>query len=132
MAMPMNYESLVGDMGAALSGGQKQRVMLARALYRQPKILFMDEGTAHLDVTTERMVSQSIASLGITRVIVAHRPETIRMADRVLEMQDGRLLEIDMTEQLHLAGSAEGGLQNPQATDSPPLEDRTAGIASPF
>ena len=92
MAMPMNYESLVGDMGAALSGGQKQRVMLARALYRQPKILFMDEGTAHLDVATERMVSQSIASLGIARVIVAHRPETIRMADRVLALQDGVLV----------------------------------------
>ena len=98
MAMPMNYESLVGDMGAALSGGQKQRVMLARALYRQPKILFMDEGTAHLDVATERMVSQSIASLGITRIIVAHRPETIRMADRVLEMRDGVLLEVPVTQ----------------------------------
>ncbi|WP_262692673.1 peptidase domain-containing ABC transporter [Kordiimonas aestuarii] len=91
MAMQMKYESLVGDMGAALSGGQKQRIMLARALYRQPRILFMDEGTAHLDVTTERLVNQSVASLGITRIIIAHRPETIRMADRVLEMQQGEL-----------------------------------------
>jgi ATP-binding cassette subfamily B protein RaxB len=93
MAMPMNYESLVGDMGAALSGGQKQRLMLARALYRNPKILFMDEGTAHLDVETERMVNTSIANLGITRIIIAHRPETIRSADRVLEMQNGELVE---------------------------------------
>lgn len=92
MAMPMNYESLVGDMGAALSGGQKQRVMLARALYRQPKILFMDEGTAHLDVATEKLVNESIASLGVTRIVIAHRPETIRMADRVLEMQFGQLV----------------------------------------
>lgn len=93
MAMPMKYESLVGDMGAALSGGQKQRVMLARALYRSPKILFMDEGTAHLDVDTERRVNQAIAQMGITRIIVAHRPETIRSADRVLEMNKGRLGE---------------------------------------
>ena len=92
MAMPMKYESLVGDMGAALSGGQKQRIMLARALYRQPKILFMDEGTAHLDVTTERKVSQSIAGLGITRVIVAHRPETIRSADRAVKILDGIII----------------------------------------
>ena len=91
MAMPMKYESLVGDMGSALSGGQKQRIMLARALYRQPKILFMDEGTAHLDVETERMVNQSIASLGITRIIIAHRPETIKSTDRVLEMKSGKL-----------------------------------------
>lgn len=91
-AMPMKYESFVGDMGAALSGGQRQRIMLARALYRQPKILFMDEGTAHLDVTTERQVNRSISALGITRVIVAHRPETIRMANRVLEIGDGVML----------------------------------------
>ncbi|UTW58823.1 peptidase domain-containing ABC transporter [Kordiimonas sp. SCSIO 12603] len=96
MAMPMNYESLVGDMGSALSGGQKQRIMLARALYRQPKILFMDEGTAHLDVETERMVNQSIANLGITRIIIAHRPETIKSAERVMEMRDGQLCEIGL------------------------------------
>lgn len=94
-SMPMKYESLVGDMGSILSGGQKQRIMLARALYRQPTILFMDEGTAHLDVVTERQVGQSIAKLGITRIVIAHRPETIRMAERVFEMQNGVLTEID-------------------------------------
>lgn len=96
MSMPMKYETLVGDMGSVLSGGQKQRIMLARALYRQPKILFMDEGTAHLDVATERLVNQSIAQLGITRIIIAHRPDTIRMAERVLEMREGILNEIDI------------------------------------
>lgn len=90
-AMPMRYETLVGDMGAAMSGGQKQRVLLARALYREPKILFMDEGTAHLDAATEAHVNRSIAQLGITRVIVAHRSETIRNADRVLVLTGGRL-----------------------------------------
>jgi len=105
MVMSMKYESLVGDMGAALSGGQKQRLMLARALYRQPKILFMDEGTAHLDVHTEHLVNVSIAQLGITRIIVAHRLETILMADRVFEMQDGTLHEIEKDKLVELFGS---------------------------
>ena len=94
MAMSMKYETLVGDMGSALSGGQKQRVMLARALYKNPKILFMDEGTAHLDVYTEGLVNESIANLGMTRIVVAHRPETIKMADRILEIKDGVLSDV--------------------------------------
>jgi ATP-binding cassette subfamily B protein RaxB len=93
MQMPMKYESLIGDMGTALSGGQIQRVILARALYRKPKILFMDEGTAHLDVPTERAVIKSVAALGITRIIIAHRPETINSADRILSFENGKLTE---------------------------------------
>lgn len=88
MAMPMAYNTLIGDMGTVLSGGQKQRVLLARALYRQPKILFLDEATSHLDVARERLVNEAIGKLNITRVIVAHRPETIRMADRVIDLAD--------------------------------------------
>ena len=95
VAKPMRYETLVGDMGSALSGGEKQRILLARALYRRPKILFMDEGTSSLDVATERDVSASIRSLGVTRIIVAHRPETIRAADRVAALVDGRLVSAD-------------------------------------
>ena len=93
LKMPMQFESLVGDMGAALSGGQKQRLSIARALYRQPKILFMDEGTSHLDVGTESRVNETIKGLGITRIVVAHRPETIRNADRVLLLKEGKLTE---------------------------------------
>jgi ATP-binding cassette subfamily B protein RaxB len=78
MAMPMTYNSLVGDMGSSLSGGQKQRVMLARALYRQPQILFLDEGTAHLDVTNEKHI--------MTRISVAHRPEITNGAHRILRI----------------------------------------------
>ncbi|MFZ4122913.1 MAG: ATP-binding cassette domain-containing protein [Caulobacterales bacterium] len=80
--MPMGYQSLVGDMGSTLSGGQKQRVMIARALYRRPRILILDEGTSHLDVDTERAVNAALSDLSITRIVVAHRPETIRAAGR--------------------------------------------------
>jgi ATP-binding cassette subfamily B protein RaxB len=91
-AMPMGYESLIGDMGSALSGGQRQRMLLARALYREPRLLFLDEATSHLDIRSERLVSGAIARLRITRVVVAHRPETIASCDRVLVMQQGRMV----------------------------------------
>lgn len=82
--MPMAYESLVGDMGSSLSGGQKQRIFLARALYRQPRILFLDEATSHLDIGNESLINDAISRLKITRIIVAHRPETIASADEVI------------------------------------------------
>ncbi len=93
--MPMQYETLVGDMGSTLSGGQKQRVLLARALYRQPKILVMDEGTAHLDAGHEQAVNAAIGAMGITRIIIAHRRETIEAADRILLMDGGKLMELN-------------------------------------
>ncbi|MEC5205318.1 ATP-binding cassette subfamily B protein RaxB [Vogesella perlucida] len=86
VAMPMGFETLVGDMGSALSGGQKQRVLLARALYRQPRILLLDEATSHLDTHREAEVNMAIAQLQLTRIIVAHRPETIASADRVIDL----------------------------------------------
>lgn len=94
MAMPMGYNTLIGDMGSSLSGGQKQRLLLARALYKEPKVLFLDEATSHLDVGLERVVNDTVKSLNITRIIVAHRPETIAMADRVLVLEGGMLHEI--------------------------------------
>ncbi|MCC5450870.1 peptidase domain-containing ABC transporter [Rheinheimera sp. UJ51] len=93
-AMPMGYNSLVGDMGSSLSGGQKQRVLLARALYRKPKILFMDEATSHLDVQLEHYVNQAIKQLNMTRIIIAHRPETILNAAQIYLLQNGQLQEI--------------------------------------
>jgi ATP-binding cassette, subfamily B, bacterial CvaB/MchF/RaxB len=91
--MPMAYNSLIGDMGTSLSGGQKQRILLARALYRRPRILLMDEGTSHLDLATERQVTAAVKSLGLTRIMIAHRPETIASASRRLVLCDGRLSE---------------------------------------
>lgn len=92
LALPMGYETPVGDLGAALSGGQKQRLLLARALYRQPSILLLDEATSHLDVACERRINARIAALSITRIVIAHRPDTIAAADRILEFVDGRLV----------------------------------------
>ncbi len=87
----MGYETLVGDMGTVLSGGQKQRVLLARALYKQPSVLILDEATSHLDISLERKVNAAIAQLNITRIIIAHRLETIASAQRVVELSDGQI-----------------------------------------
>jgi len=92
-AMPMGYHTLIGDMGTALSGGQKQRVLLARALYKRPKILMLDEATSSLDVDRERSVNQAVRQLSLTRVIVAHRPETIASAARVIALHEGRVAQ---------------------------------------
>lgn len=92
--MPMGYETLVGDMGSTLSGGQRQRLLLARALYRGPKLIVMDEGTAHLDIKTEALVNQAISDMGITRIVIAHRAETIAAANRQTSVAGGKLVEL--------------------------------------
>ncbi|MFN6992676.1 MAG: peptidase domain-containing ABC transporter [Aquincola tertiaricarbonis] len=102
-AMPMGYHTLIGDMGAAISGGQKQRLLLARALYKRPQILLLDEATSALDVDRERAVNHSIRQLQLTRVIVAHRPETIASAARVVVLEQGRV-----TQDLRTVGAGRG------------------------
>ncbi len=87
--MPMSYQTLVGDMGSSLSGGQKQRVLLARALYRRPSILILDEATSHLDIACEAEVNETVAQMNLTRIVVAHRPQTLASVDRVVELGDG-------------------------------------------
>lgn len=89
--MGMGYHSLVGDMGNQFSGGQVQRLLLARALYQQPSLLFMDEATSHLDINNEAKISEKIKKLPMTRIIIAHRPETIKHADRVIMMKAGQV-----------------------------------------
>ncbi len=93
VAMPMGYHTLIGELGTALSGGQKQRVLLARALYKRPRILLLDEATSALDVERERTVNHAVRQLALTRVIVAHRPETIASASRVIALHEGRVAQ---------------------------------------
>lgn len=94
MSTSMQYNTLVGDMGSSLSGGQKQRIILARALYSQPSILFLDEATSNLDSTNEAAINIHIKNLSITRVVIAHRPETFKSADIILKLEDGKLNDI--------------------------------------
>jgi ATP-binding cassette subfamily B protein RaxB len=91
--MPLGYQTLVGDMGSSLSGGQKQRILMARALYKGPQILALDEATSHLDVRNERLVSDALANMKLTRILVAHRPETIRSTERVVVVEHGQVRE---------------------------------------
>jgi ATP-binding cassette subfamily B protein RaxB len=93
VAMPMGFQTVIGDLGSSLSGGQKQRILLARALYKRPRILTLDEATSHLDVNNERRVNQAINQLQLTRIIVAHRPETIQSAQRIVALDGGRVVE---------------------------------------
>ena len=93
-AMPMGYETLIGEMGGALSGGQQQRLLLARALYQQPSILILDEATSHLDVPTEQRIATMFSELRITRIFAAHRPDTVAIADRVLALTGAGLTEV--------------------------------------
>jgi ATP-binding cassette, subfamily B, bacterial CvaB/MchF/RaxB len=92
MRLPMGYRTLIGGLGSSLSAGQRQRVLLARALYRRPSILFIDEGTANLDVDLEKRINLMLRTLPITRIQIAHRPQTIALADRVIHL--GRTSEV--------------------------------------
>jgi ATP-binding cassette subfamily B protein RaxB len=102
--LPMGYRSLVGDMGSSLSGGQQQRIILARALYRSPKVLIMDEGTAHLDVGLERRINERLRQLKITRIVAAHRPDTIAIADRRYVLMQGSLRKLDAVPSQQIIG----------------------------
>lgn len=88
-AMPMGYDTVLSDGGASLSGGQRQRLALARALVRRPSILLLDEATSELDTLSERKVQEHLATLGCTRIVIAHRLSTVVHADSILVIRDG-------------------------------------------
>jgi ATP-binding cassette subfamily B protein RaxB len=95
-ALPMAYNTLVGFMGSTLSAGQQQRILLARALYAEPAVLILDEATSHLDAQRESAIAAAVARLGMTRIIVAHRRETLAAADRVVRLEAGRIVTADI------------------------------------
>ena len=95
--MPMGFRTMIGDIGSGLSGGQTQRILLARALYKSPKILVLDEATSNLDVDNEIAVNEAVQKCKLTRIIIAHRPQTISMAERIIELNNGRIFRDNLT-----------------------------------
>jgi len=91
--LPQGFDSRVGENGGLLSGGQRQRLSLARALAHDPAILVLDEATGSLDLETEARVHANLARLGCTRILIAHRMATVRDADRILVLQDGKIVQ---------------------------------------
>jgi ATP-binding cassette, subfamily B, bacterial len=100
MAMPMAYETLVTGDGGSLSGGQRQRLALARALVRRPRILLLDEATSALDAVTEQRIERRLSSMRCTRIVIAHRLSTVREADRILVVDEGRIAEAGSHDEL--------------------------------
>ena len=92
-ALPMGYETILADGGASMSGGQRQRLALARALASKPSILLLDEATSNLDSVTEAAIQSTLASLECTRIVIAHRLSTVIDADRILVMDQGRIVD---------------------------------------
>ena len=99
-SMPMEMHTVVSEGGSNLSGGQRQRLLIARSLALRPRILLFDEATSALDNTTQAIVSESLEKLNLTRIVVAHRLSTIRHADRIYVLQNGRLVQQGNFEEL--------------------------------
>jgi ATP-binding cassette subfamily B protein len=98
--MPMGYQTLLSEGGAGLSGGQRQRLSIARAVAGQPVFLLLDEATSHLDAVTESLVDRNLNSLPMTRIVIAHRLSTVRNADQICVLDDGRIAERGTHEEL--------------------------------
>ncbi|KOU75967.1 ABC transporter [Streptomyces sp. MMG1533] len=114
--LPQGLDTLVGERGARLSGGQRQRLAIARALIRDPRVLILDEATSALDTRSEALVQEALARLlhGRTTFVVAHRLSTVRGADRIVVMGDGRIEEIGTHEELLRRGGAYTALHSGQ------------------
>jgi subfamily B ATP-binding cassette protein HlyB/CyaB len=95
LELPEGYDTIVGERGSSLSGGQRQRIAIARALVTEPRVLIFDEATSALDYESERIIQQNMAQIckGRTVLIVAHRLSTVRLADRIVTIDHGRITE---------------------------------------
>jgi ATP-binding cassette subfamily B protein len=101
-AMPQGYQTMIGEMGRGLSGGQRQRLLIARALYKNPDYLFLDEATNALDSINEQKIVKALNNVFQNRtvIVVAHRLSTIRKADQIIVLKSGMIAEVGNHEQL--------------------------------
>ena len=127
-AMPMGLDSSITESGSQISGGQRQRVMIARALVNRPRLLFFDEATSALDNRTQAIVAESVAKMNATRIVVAHRLSTVRDVDRIIVLEDGRVVETGTYDELIAKGGAFQRLaQRQHSLEMEPAGDRLAG-----
>jgi ABC-type bacteriocin/lantibiotic exporter with double-glycine peptidase domain len=120
--MPMGMHTLLSEGGGGISGGQRQRLMIARAIVSKPKILLFDEATSALDNVSQKKVSESLAKLKCTRIVIAHRISTIQECDRIIVLDQGQIVEDGTFEELIAENGFFAELVKRQRLEEEPLE----------